>query len=214
MKKLAIFGTGGFAKELLDLALDQGYTDICFLEKEVEQNQTLLGFPVFLESEIVGVSNIDFTIGVAAPKIRQKIYEFYPHLNFPNLIHSQATLGFGIREQLHHSKGVIIAAGARVTNSCSFGDFVVVSFNCTIGHDCKLNSYVSIMPGVNLSGCIHVGTGVYIGTNAAILPGKGPLELKKLGEYSIIGAGAVVSKNTLVHTTYVGAPAKELKRND
>ena len=157
MKKLAIFGTSGFAKELLDLALDQGYTDICFLEKEAGKNQTLLGFPVFLESEIVGVANIDFTIGIAAPKIRQKIYEFYPHLNFPNLIHSQATLGFGVREQLDHSKGVIIAAGARVTNSCSFGDFVVLSFNCTIGHDCKLDSYVSIMPGVNLSGCIIPG---------------------------------------------------------
>ncbi|MDT1913907.1 sugar O-acyltransferase, partial [Acinetobacter baumannii] len=30
MKKLAIIGSGGFAKELLDLAIDQGYHQICF----------------------------------------------------------------------------------------------------------------------------------------------------------------------------------------
>jgi sugar O-acyltransferase (sialic acid O-acetyltransferase NeuD family) len=214
MKKLAIFGTAGFAKELLDLALDQGYTDICFLEQKVEGNRTVLGFPVLLESEIVSAEHFDFAIGIAAPKIRQRIFETYSQLNYPNLVHSQATLGFGIREQLLYSKGVIIAAGARVTNSCSFGNFVVLSFNCTIGHDCKLDSYVSIMPGVNLSGCVHVETGVYIGTNAVILPGKDNQELKKLGEYSIVGAGAVVLKNTLVHTTYIGTPAKELKRND
>lgn len=67
------------------------------------------------------------------------------------------------------------------------------------------------MPGVNVSGCVQLETGVYIGTNATILPGN--LEKPKmLGKYSIIGAGAVVLKNTLAFTTYIGAPAKELKK--
>lgn len=211
MNKLAIFGTGGFAKELLDLALDQGYTEICFLEREVQRNQTLLGFPVRLESEITSFMHIDFVIGIADSIIRKKIYESYPHLNYPNLVHSQASLGYGISDILKKTKGVVIAAGARITNSCKFGDFVIISFNSTIGHDCKIDSYVSIMPGVNVSGCVQLDTGVYIGTNATVLPGN--LEKPKiLGEYSIIGAGAVVLKNTLAFTTYIGAPAKELKK--
>ena len=65
MKKLAIFGTGGFAKELLDLALDQGYTEICFLEREVQRNQTSLGFPVRPESELTSFMNMHFVIGIA-----------------------------------------------------------------------------------------------------------------------------------------------------
>lgn len=211
MKKLAIFGTSGFAKELLDLALDQGYTEICFLEREVQRNQTLLGFPVRPESELTSFMNMDFVIGIADSVIRKKIYEFYPHLNYPNLVHSQASLGYGISDTLKRTKGVVIAAGARITNSCQFGNFVIISFNSTIGHDCKIDSYVSIMPGVNVSGCVQLETGVYIGTNATILPGN--LEKPKmLGKYSIIGAGAVVLKNTLAFTTYIGAPAKELKK--
>lgn len=213
MNKIAIFGTGGFAKELLDLALDQGYTDICFIEKNAQESQTLLGLPVLPEANIDEWHNVDFAIGIADPKIRQKIVESYPLLHYPNLIHSQASLGYGIRQQLQDAQGVIIAAGARVTNSCSFGNFVLVSFNSTIGHDCQLHNYVSIMPGVNVSGCVQLHTGVYIGTNATVLPGQ-MNHPKILDEYSVIGAGTVVLHNTLAHTTYIGAPARELKKNE
>ena len=73
MKKLAIFGTGGFAKELLDLAVDQGYSDICFLEKQVQNQHMLLGFPVLPESELFAMDNTDFAIRIADPAIRKKI---------------------------------------------------------------------------------------------------------------------------------------------
>lgn len=210
MNKLAIFGTGGFAKELLDLAIDQGYVDICFLEKEKYHEQFFLGFPILVESVVVTQPEVDFVIGIADPKIRKKIYDCYSNLNYPNLVHSQASLGYGVKEVLNKNHGIIIAAGARVTNSCQFGNFIIISFNSTVGHDCKLDCYVSIMPGVNISGCVQLEEGVYIGTNVTILPGN--LDKPKiLGKYSMIGAGAVVLKNTLAHTTYIGAPAKELK---
>ena len=212
MKKLAIFGTGGFAKELLDLALDQGYSEIYFLEKDIKENQKLFGFSVLPERDLSKLIDTDFAIGIADPKIRKRIYEIYPDLPYPSLVHSQASLGYGVSEMLEQSKGVVIAAGARITNSCQFGDFVIVSFNSTIGHDCKLDSYVSIMPGVNVSGCIHLKQGTYIGTNAAILPGKSPEQLKYLGENSVIGAGAVVVKHTEPDKVYIGSPAKELKK--
>lgn len=211
MNKFAIFGIGGHAKELLDLALDQGYTEICFLEREAQKNQTLLGFPVLLESELSSFKNTDFAIGIADPKIRRKIYESYPYLNYPNLVHSQASLGYVVCSEIEKSKGIVIAAGARITNSTQFSDFVIVSFNSTIGHDCVLDCYVSIMPGANISGCVRLNTGAYIGTNVTILPGN-LNTLKSIGEYSVVGAGSVVVKDTLAYTTYIGAPAKELKK--
>lgn len=211
MKKLAIFGASGHAKELLDLALDQGYSDICFLELNVQDNQKLMGFPVILESELYNFEHTDFAIGIAEPKIRKKIYELYPDLHYPNLVHSQASLGYGIFSEIEKWKGIIVGAGARITNSTQFNNFVIVSFNSTVGHDCLLGAFVSIMPGVNISGCVHFKTGVYVGTNAAVLPGC-LNKSKVLGDYSVIGAGSVVSKDTLAHTTYIGAPAKEFKK--
>ncbi|WP_278491464.1 sugar O-acyltransferase [Acinetobacter gyllenbergii] len=213
MKKLAIIGSGGFAKELLDLAIDQGYEQICFLERNPKDRDSVLGFPILPESAIPTLTDTMYAIGVADPKIRKRIYETYPELIYPNLIHSQSSLGYGIREMLEQSKGVVVAAGARITNSCRFGHFIIVSFNSTIGHDCILENYVSVMPGVNISGCIHLKQGAFVGTNATILPGKSPEQLKYLGENSVIGAGAVVVKHTQQDKTYIGAPAKELRRD-
>lgn len=211
MKKLAIFGTGGFAKELLDLAIDQGYCEVVFLAQSAGESQKLLGFPVISEAKYLNLIDFDFVIGVADPKVRKKIYEQYPDLSYPNLVHSQSSLGYGIRDELRASKGIVIAAGARITNSCVLSDFVIVSFNCTVGHDCILDSYVSVMPGANLSGCVHLKQGVYVGTNATILPGN-LNQFKLIDEYSVIGAGAVVVKNILPYTINIGTPAKELKK--
>lgn len=213
MKKLAIIGSGGFAKELLDLAIDQGYHQICFLERNAKDGDALLGFPILAESVIPTLTDTVYAIGVADPKIRKRIYETYPDLTYPNLIHSQASLGYGIRELLEDSKGIVIAAGARITNSCRFGNFIIVSFNSTIGHDCILENYVSIMPSANISGCVHLMQGTYVGTNVAVLPGKNPEQLKCLGENSVIGAGAVVVKHTEPNKVYIGSPAKELRRD-
>lgn len=214
MKRLAIFGTGGLAKEVLDLALDQGYTEIVFLSQEICEQTTIFEYPiekedVFFQSDI---QNYDFVIAVAEPKIRKKIFNKYDTLAYPNLVHSQATLGYQVREVLNNSYGNIIAAGARLTNSIYMGNFNIVSFNSTVGHDCILDSFVSIMPGVNISGCVHLREGVYVGTNATVLPGKSCSELYILGQYSVVGAGSVVLNGTQEYSTYVGVPARELNK--
>ena len=47
---------------------------------------------------------------------------------------------------------------------------------------------------------------VYIGANAIILPGV------KIGNFSVIGAGAVVSKNVPCYSVVAGNPAKIIKK--
>lgn len=214
MKRLAIFGTGGLAKEVLDLALDQGYTEIVFLSQNMCDKATIFEYPIEKEEIFfqLDIQDYDFVIAVAEPKIRKKIFNKYNELTYPNLIHSQATLGHQVREVLNRGCGNIIAAGARLTNSISIGYFNIISFNSTVGHDCALDSFISIMPSANISGCVKIEEGVYIGTNAAILPGKSSSELHTLGQYSIIGAGCVVLNSTQEYTTYVGIPARELNK--
>lgn len=48
--------------------------------------------------------------------------------------------------------------------------------------------------------------GCYIGTNASILPGV------TVGEYAVVGAGAVVTKNVSPKTVVAGVPARVIKR--
>jgi len=61
------------------------------------------------------------------------------------------------------------------------------------------------MPGVNISGEVQLGDCAYIGTGAKII------NLVEIGENTIIGAGAVVSKSLPANCTAVGIPAKPIK---
>ena len=63
------------------------------------------------------------------------------------------------------------------------------------------------MPSVNISGEVKIDEGVYVGTGAKII------NQLEIGEYSIVGAGAVVSKTLPAKCTAVGVPAKPIKFN-
>lgn len=55
---------------------------------------------------------------------------------------------------------------------------------------------------------VKLKEGCWIGAKAIILPGV------TVGEYSIVGAGAVVTKDVAPHTIVVGNPAKFIKNTD
>ena len=77
-----------------------------------------------------------------------------------------------------------------------------------VGHDSVIGDYSAFMPSVNISGEVTIGKGVYVGTGAKIINQLG------IGEYTIVGAGAVVAKSLPAHCTAVGVPAKPIKFHD
>ncbi len=78
----------------------------------------------------------------------------------------------------------------------------------TIGHDSSLGDFVTLSPGTNVSGNVQLDEGVETGTNVGIIPGI------EIGAWSIVGAGAVVTRNLPANVTAVGAPAKVIKERD
>lgn len=214
MTKLAIFGTSGFSKEVLDIALDQQYKDIVFLTHDNSITGDVLGFPIQHENNIPKLENegYKFVIAAGSGEIREKIFNKYPNLTYPNLIHSSVTYGYQMDTTFSLSQGLIFAAGVRVTTACEVGNFIVLNLNATIGHDSRLDDFVSVMPGANISGNVHLCRESYVGTGATILQGKDEEHKMEIGSKSVIGAGSVVVKPVAKNTIVVGAPAKELKR--
>lgn len=214
MKKLAIFGTSGFSKEVLDIAMDQNYKEIVFLTHDENIKGEVLGFPIQNENNITTLADNGYVFAIAAGSgdIREKIYKKYPDLIYPNLIHSSVTFGYQMEIIFTQAKGLIFAAGVRITTACTFGDFIVLNLNATIGHDSRLDDFVSVMPGANISGNVHLCYGSYVGTGATVLQGKDEISKLKIGNKAIVGAGSVVVKAVVENTVVVGAPAKELKR--
>lgn len=90
------------------------------------------------------------------------------------------------------------------------GDRVAISpnvtFICASGPNNSLlnnNSYVSSK--LICEKQIVIGNDVWIGANVTILPGV------KIGNYSIIGAGSIVSKDLESNMIYAGFPLKKLR---
>lgn len=103
-------------------------------------------------------------------------------------------------------EGSIICAKTVMTVDVWIGNHVIINLDCTVGHNTRINDFVTIYPGVNISGDVFIGEVAELGTGAQVIQGK------KICAGSIVGAGAVVVKDIVERGTYVGVPAKKLKK--
>ena len=72
----------------------------------------------------------------------------------------------------------------------------------SIDHDCNVNDFVHIAPGVTICGGVSIGRSTLVGAGTTILPNI------KIGENVIIGAGSLVNKNIPNNPKVLGSPAK------
>lgn len=212
MNKIAIFGAGGFGREV-QMLIEQinkdkiRYNFIGFFDDGVEKGTIINGFPVlggiYELNDFLSELYVVFAIGT--PKIKRKIISKINNLNikYPILVHPNVLCG--ANDFLEIGEGSIICAGTIITVNISIGKHVILNLGCTVGHDTFLGNYSSFMPSVNISGEVQIGEAVYCGTGAKII------NQIKIGENTIIGAGAVVSKDLPANCTAVGVPAKVVK---
>lgn len=148
--------------------------------------------------------NLNIVFAIGNPKIKKQLSQQITNKNIshPVLIHPSAILS---TDRLNIGKGTIITAGNIVTVNINIGEHVLINWSCTIGHDSTIGSFSSIMPSVNISGEAYIGEGVFCGTGSKII------NQTNIGDYSIIGAGAVVTRDIPKKCTAVGMPAKPIK---
>lgn len=81
----------------------------------------------------------------------------------------------------------------------SIGDDVTMSIRVTVlAHDASTKKTL----GYTKIGQVHIGNHVFIGANTTILPGV------TIGDYAVIGAGSVVTRDIPARTVAAGVPAK------
>lgn len=214
MKDIAVFGVGGFGREVL--------TIIDAINK-VEPTWNVIGFfddgyPVGYEvhgyRNLGGVKELNewaaplsVTIAIGTPSIKKKILGkiHNENIDFPTLIHP--TVVIGDNDTVRIGKGCIICAYSMITCDAEVGDFVIFNLDCTLGHDTVVHDYSAFMPSCNISGEVEIGEGVYCGTGVKII------NQTSIGDNTIVGAGAVVTKPLPCSCTAVGIPAKPIKFN-
>jgi sugar O-acyltransferase (sialic acid O-acetyltransferase NeuD family) len=206
MKNIAIAGAGGFGRETawlirqINLAAPTwnliGYYDDQTAGGTVDELPVLgnLGSLNHI-TEPLGV-----VISIADPRIRKRIYEELssPHVHYPSLFHPACDKG---NSKCSYGKGCIITNGCILTVNVTVDDFVIINLGTSVGHDVKIGRFSSIMPDCSLSGFATVGEECQIGSGVRILPGI------SIGSGSVVGAGAVVTKDFGPKSRLIGVPA-------
>ncbi len=150
--------------------------------------------------------------------------EFFAHETA--VIDEGCTIGKGTK--IWHFSHVM--KGAVIGESCNLGQNVVVSPGVTLGNNVKVQNNVSIYTGVICEDDVFLGPsmvftnitnprsaiirrdqyvttmvrrGASIGANATIICGN------EIGEYSLIGAGAVITRNVKPFALVVGNPGRQ-----
>jgi sugar O-acyltransferase (sialic acid O-acetyltransferase NeuD family) len=80
----------------------------------------------------------------------------------------------------------------------------VVLTGAVVGHGCKVGKYCVIAPGAVLNARVELKDGVYMGTNASILPDL------KVGAWATIGINSAIVQNIPDGATAMGVPAEIL----
>ena len=85
---------------------------------------------------------------------------------------------------------------------------IIINPKCTIGDNCRIHAGVNIGSDARGSGVPHIGNNVYIGPGAKIF---GDIII---GDYSVIGANAVVNESFSGRGSIAGIPAKKISEKD
>ena len=122
-----------------------------------------------------------------------------------------------------------IMAGVRIGTGCNLGQNVYVDRDVTIGNGCKVQNNVAVYKGVTLEDGVFCGPsmvftnvmnprafierkhefrptlvkrGATLGANATIVCGV------TIGEYALVGAGSVVTRDVPAHALIYGVPTQ------
>jgi sugar O-acyltransferase (sialic acid O-acetyltransferase NeuD family) len=210
---IAIYGAGGFAREVAWLAescsgAEVHYEPVCFIDDDENRWGKLLnGLPVVgLHEAAERFGDAKVVLAVGNPKAREALAAkaACAGFAFAPLIHP----GVERSRWIEYGEGAVICAGSILTTNIRLGCHVQINLDCTIGHDVVLGDYTTLAPGVHVSGWVHFGRRVYVGTGAVLVNGteENPLTI---GDDVVIGAGACVTKS-IESGTWGGVPARDL----
>lgn len=208
MKDIAIYGAGGFGREVA-----------CLLRMVNEKQPTwnLIGF--FDDGKEKGTRNeyggilggieevndwaqpLAVVIAIGSPSIVKRIVESIvnPHIVYPNIMAPDTV--FLDENNCSMGKGNLICCGCLFSTNIHIGDFNSFNGLITVGHDTTIANYNSFMPAVRISGEVEIGERNFFGVGSIVL------QQKKVGNDVVVGAGSVIIRKTKDGNTYMGNPA-------
>lgn len=213
MRDIAIYGAGGFGKEVASLINQINHINlkwrlIGFFDDGVKKGTKISHF-----GEVLGgmeqlndwKTPLDIAIAIGNPHSLRKVRERITNhgVLFPNVIAPD----FGVSDNRSFSigEGNIIGYGCAVSVDVRIGNYNILNADVVMGHDSEIGNFNVLMPDIRVSGEVIIGENNLIGVGSIIL------QRINVGNSVHIGAGAVLMTRPKDNSTYIGNPAKLFK---
>ncbi len=211
MKDIIVVGAGGCGREVCN-----------WIEDINKQNPTwnILGFiddnPNSLDglpsrySIIGGIKDhepredVFYAMGIANPAMKRIVGNamLEKKAKFASIIHPSTR----IYSEFEPGIGLITYPNSKIATGCHIGNFVTLQ-STILGHDSRLEDYVTVSSSCGITGGVKLREGVFVGDHACIAVGM------EVGHDAYVGIGSVVIRNVEPGVHVFGNPARVFKKD-
>jgi len=207
LRPLVIWGCGGHAKVVADVAQSAGFEIRCFVDDFAREGTQLFGHDVVRPRSFrVAGEEVTFLVAIGNNEVREQCFEIGLTRGWKpaTVIHPSAIIS------VHSAigSGCVVMPRVVVNAASTVGRNCILNTGAVVEHDCKIQDHVHISPSATLAGDVVVEAFAHIGIGASVLPGG------RIGRSAIVGAGSVVTGLVERNRTVVGVPARVLVRNN
>jgi acetyltransferase EpsM len=201
-ERIAVLGAGGHATVIVATLHAMGREVTALFDDAPEHHGCyVLGVPVC--GPIADVTKSSCThaiIGVGDNSTRKRISQEI-EIEWTTAVHPFSAVHPGVPI----GPGSVVFAGGVVQPGARIGAHVILNTKASVDHHCQVGDYSHVADG-HVGGSALLGEGVFLALGATVLPGL------NIGDWAVVGAGAVVVRNVEPATTVVGVPARPIRR--
>lgn len=205
---MAIIGAGFYGTVVAELAESCGYSVGQYLDDDLAKQGTRIdGAPVSgpIEDALRSLpASVAVSVAIGNNDLRLRWLLAAKRLghHVPALVSPQAL----VSESATIEEGVHLHPGSHVWVRVKVGFGSILSPGSTVAHHTVLNEGCFVASGANVGASIHVGRAAFFGIGSVT-----STDVSAVAEHSLIGAGAVIIRDTEPYGVYVGSPGRLLK---
>lgn len=169
------------------------------------------GFPVVGKmcdiQKFIDTTDYYFSWGIHLVARNYKTVEMFKQANIPTerlatIVHKSAFIGKGVILE----PGVFVMCNSYIGPQAHVGKCSLIMANCSIGHDTVIGDLCHCSVGTIMTGYSKLGMCADMAVGACILA------YKTVGDYAMLGASSLGTKDIPEGEIWVGGPAKFLKK--
>lgn len=203
---LVVFGFGGHARSVADVAISMGIGDFLFVDAHARAGESFLGFPVKTHWA-GGVPTGWAAISASGDGgTRERHHEEIRAHGFAlaTVVAPTATLGVGSRI----GEGAFVGHSAHVGPMASVGEGCIINTGAIVEHECSIGDFTHVSVNATVAGRSVVGRHCMVGASATVI------DSLAICDWVVIGAAAVVIHAIDRPGVYLGVPARPVRARE